>query len=56
MWKHQDIILIVLAAQHYLVHLLRHKIEESHSRLVVVTSGIVRGERDTSKPLIPRFS
>ncbi|KAH7027858.1 uncharacterized protein B0I36DRAFT_328053 [Microdochium trichocladiopsis] len=35
-------------SQHYLTHLLRPKIEQSHSRVVVVSSGAVRGVKDTS--------
>lgn len=36
------------AAQHYLVHLLREKLEASQSRLVVVSSGAIRNVSDTS--------
>lgn len=41
------------AAQHYLVHLLRQKLIESHSRIVVVSSGAVRGVTDTSMSAVP---
>ncbi|KAI1506273.1 hypothetical protein F5X99DRAFT_366155 [Biscogniauxia marginata] len=36
-------------SQHYLIHLLRQKLEESKSRIVVVSSGAVRGVEDTSQ-------
>ncbi|KAI5918978.1 hypothetical protein F4810DRAFT_689628 [Camillea tinctor] len=35
-------------SQHYLTHLLRQKLEESRSRIVVVSSGAIRGVKDTS--------
>ncbi|KAI0378373.1 NAD(P)-binding protein [Hypomontagnella monticulosa] len=35
-------------SQHYLIHLLREKLEASRSRIVVVSSGAVRGVEDTS--------
>ncbi|KAI1764320.1 NAD(P)-binding protein [Hypoxylon sp. FL1150] len=35
-------------SQHYLVHLLREKLEASQSRIVVVSSGAVRGVTDPS--------
>ncbi|KAI1139721.1 NAD(P)-binding protein [Hypoxylon sp. FL0543] len=35
-------------SQHYLIHLLREKLEESRSRIVVVSSGAVRGVEDPS--------
>ncbi|KAI0831559.1 NAD(P)-binding protein [Hypoxylon sp. FL0890] len=35
-------------SQHYLTHLLREKLEESRSRIVVVSSGAVRGVEDPS--------
>ncbi|KAI1095101.1 NAD(P)-binding protein [Rostrohypoxylon terebratum] len=34
--------------QHYLIHLLRKKLEASRSRIVVISSGAVRGVEDTS--------
>lgn len=36
-------------AQHYLTHLLRQKLEASRSRVVVVSSGAIRGVVDTCK-------
>ena len=36
-------------AQHYLTHLLREKLEASRSRIVVVSSGAVRGVKDPSR-------
>ncbi|KAK9785038.1 putative Short-chain dehydrogenase/reductase [Seiridium cardinale] len=33
-------------SQHYLVHLLRHKLGASHSRVVVVSSGLIRGVKE----------
>ncbi|ROV91968.1 hypothetical protein VSDG_07627 [Cytospora chrysosperma] len=35
-------------SQHYLVHLLRSKLEASHSRIVVVSSGAIRMIKDTT--------
>ncbi|TPX18734.1 uncharacterized protein E0L32_002591 [Thyridium curvatum] len=35
-------------AQHYLIHLLRAKLEFSHSRIVVVSSGAIRRVKETS--------
>ncbi|KAI0884766.1 NAD(P)-binding protein [Annulohypoxylon maeteangense] len=35
-------------SQHYLIHLLREKLESSRSRIVVVSSGAVRMVKDTS--------
>ncbi|KAI1104400.1 NAD(P)-binding protein [Jackrogersella minutella] len=35
-------------SQHYLIHLLREKLEASRSRIVVVSSGAIRGVEDTS--------
>lgn len=36
-------------AQHYLLHLLKNKLVESKSRIIVVSSGAVRTVKDTSK-------
>ena len=33
-------------AQHYLTHLLKAKLEESKSRVVIVSSGGIRGVKD----------
>jgi hypothetical protein len=38
----------VFSAQHYLLHLLREKLTASKSRVVVVSSGAIRGLTDTS--------
>lgn len=34
------------AAQHYLMHLLREKMSVSHSRIVVVSSGLIRSVKE----------
>ena len=42
-----------ILAQHYLLHLLRDKLVESHSRIVVVSSGAVRRVDDGKKTRSP---
>jgi len=44
-WSHSY--LVNHLSQHYLTHLLQPKIEQSHSRVVFVSSGAVRGVKDT---------
>lgn len=39
-----------MKAQHYLLHLLRDRLVQSRSRIVVVSSGAVRNVPDPSKP------
>lgn len=36
-------------SQHYLVHLLENKLVESKSRIIFVSSGVIRNVKDTSK-------
>ena len=44
------------AAQHYLMHLLRPKLEESKTRVVFVSSGGVRLVKDPSKEPLGAFA
>lgn len=44
------------AAQHYLTHLLKGKLIESKSRIVVVSSGAIRRITDPSKSIAARSS
>jgi NAD(P)-dependent dehydrogenase (short-subunit alcohol dehydrogenase family) len=45
-------LILWFAAQHYLIHLLRDKLVESQSRIVVVSSGIMR-QAKPGKPTSP---
>ena len=51
---------LAYAAQHYLTHLLREKLIASKSRIVVVSSGVIRTVKDTGvdSPLLalPSFT
>lgn len=49
-------VLSVVSAQHYLTHLLREKLVESKSRVVVVSSGAVRNIDDPGMSQIPNLA
>ncbi|KAI2611190.1 NAD(P)-binding protein [Hypoxylon fragiforme] len=46
--KWNDSYIVNHLSQHYLIHLLQEKLEASQSRIVVVSSGAIRGATDTS--------
>lgn len=42
-----------IVAQHYLIHLLKEKLVESKTRIVFVSSGAIRGVKDTGPYSFP---